>query len=66
MPVPTYALTPSGCPLELNYSFKLADGSALPNAIQLDAATYGSEMINIYETDTSAANVYEVQIIATD
>jgi hypothetical protein len=33
IPVPTYALTPSGCPLELTYSAKLADGSTLPNAI---------------------------------
>ena len=56
--IPTYSLNPSGCPLELNYSVTLADGSALPNAIKLDASTYGQEVINIYETDTQAAKVY--------
>lgn len=64
--VPTYTLTPGGCPVDLIYSVKLADGSALPNAIKLDAATYGSEVITIFETNTSAANTYSVKVVAVD
>ena len=43
--IPSYTLTPNGCPIELNYSMTQTDGSALPNAIKLDATTFGSEVI---------------------
>lgn len=33
IPVPTYALTPSACPLELTYLVKQVSGVALPSAI---------------------------------
>jgi hypothetical protein len=64
--IPTYTLTPNGCPIELNYSVTQTNGSALPNAIKLDVATFGSEVIKIYETDTMAANIYQIKVIATD
>lgn len=32
--VPTYTLTPNGCPVELTYTVLRSDGSALPNAIK--------------------------------
>jgi hypothetical protein len=64
--IPTYTLTPNGCPIELNYSVTQTDGSALPNAIKLDAANFGSEVIKIYETDTMAAKIYQIKVIATD
>lgn len=42
------------------------DGSALPHAIKLDAGTFGSEVVNIYETDAMAARNYQLMVIATD
>lgn len=64
--VPTYSLTPGACPVELNYEVKLADGSALPASITLDALTFGSEVIKIFESDTTKAATYSVKVVAVD
>lgn len=66
IPVPTYTLTPSACPLELVYSVQQVSGAALPAAIQLDASVPGSEKINIWATDTLAANIHQVRVSAID
>jgi len=64
--VPSYALTPALCPVELNYVLKQVGGAALPAAITVDQSTFGSETINIYETSNTAAAIYTLEMKAID
>ena len=64
--IPSYALTPGACPVELDYQVQLSGGSPLPAAITLDAATFGAEQIQIYESDPTTAATYTVSVIAID
>ena len=60
--MPSYSLTPNGCPLELIYSVKLANGSNLPQSIEFDDL----QNIFIFEEDSDAAAVYQLKVIAQD
>ena len=60
LPVPSYGLTPSLCPVELFYEVKQSNGNPLPNAITVDQATFGLETIDIYETDENVAALYTI------
>lgn len=52
--------------MELTYSVLQAGGAALPAAITIDTATFGSETIDIYETDVNAAALYTIEVKAID
>ena len=60
--IPSYSITPTGCPPELIYYVQLADGSALPLSIAFDGSTF----ISVFEEDSAAVFVYQVKIIAQD
>ena len=45
---------------------KQSNGNPLPNAITVDQATFGSETIDIYETDQNVAAIYTIQVKAID
>lgn len=65
IPIPSYSITPSTCPMELLYSAAQADDSPLPNAIKL-LNEDGAIILKLSETDPAFTGVYTVRITAVD